>query len=98
LEDAIEEIKKSALELTKGQEDSASATKQIIDTLTQMLSREAKKAGLEDTMTVAQLSEKESKDIQKVNEKLEEITVKINALREAMQVQDVVVKTWFESE
>ena len=53
---------------------------------------------MEETMTVAQLSEKESKDIEKVNGKLEEITAKINALRETMQIQDVVVKTWFESE
>jgi hypothetical protein len=34
----------------------------------------------------------------KVNEKLEEIDAKILALREAMKLDDVVVKTWFESE
>jgi hypothetical protein len=44
------------------------------------------------------LSTKESKDAEKVNEKLEEINAKIAALREAMNVQDVVVKSWYESE
>ena len=49
-------------------------------------------------MAVSELSAKESKDMEKVNEKLEEINAKIAALREAMNVQDVVVKSWYESE
>ena len=36
--------------------------------------------------------------MEKVNEKLEEINAKIAALREAMNVQDVVVKSYYESE
>ena len=98
LENAVTEIKKTAEDLTRGQDDSADMVKQVLDLLNQKFSEAAKQAGLADTMTVAELSEKQAKDMQKVNEKLEEITAKINALREAMEVQDVVVKTWFESE
>ena len=98
MEDAITDIKAEAEKISSKQQDSSTNAKQIIDSLNQLLQREAKAAGLEDTMTVAALSEKESKDMEKVNAKLEEITAKINALREAMNVQDVVVKTWFESE
>jgi len=47
---------------------------------------------------VASLSEKESQDMEKVNDKLEELKAKIDALREAMNVQDVVVKSYYESE
>ena len=49
-------------------------------------------------MAVAPLTGKEAQDMEKVKEKLEEINAKIAALREAMNVQDVVVKSWYESE
>ena len=38
------------------------------------------------------------KDMEKVKDKLEEINAKIDALRDAMNVQDVVVKSYYESE
>ncbi|MBI3602300.1 MAG: hypothetical protein HY209_05345 [Candidatus Omnitrophica bacterium] len=98
LENSIEDIKTSAQDLTSGQGNSGNMAKQMIDKLNNILARQAKAAGLQETMSVSQLSAKESKDTQKVNEKLEEITAKVNALREAMQVQDVVVKAWYESE
>ena len=62
------------------------------------LYQQAKQAGLQKTMSVQGLSEKEAKDMEKVNEKLEEINVKIEAIREAMNVQDVVVKSYYESD
>jgi hypothetical protein len=47
---------------------------------------------------VAMQDAAKSKDMDKVREKLEEIDAKIKALREAMKTQDVVIKTWYESE
>jgi hypothetical protein len=37
-------------------------------------------------------------DMDAVNDKLEEIDAKINALKEAMDTEDAVVRTWFESD
>ena len=91
-------LKQNTEDIMSGKGGAGESTKQILDALNQLLAREAAKAGLEDTMTVAQLSEKEAKDMEKVNAKLEEISAKLQALQEAMQVQDVVVKSWFESE
>ena len=66
--------------------------------MTNFLNQQAAAAGLQKTMGVSNLSAKESQDMEKVNEKLEEINAKIDALREAMGVQDVVVKSYYESE
>jgi hypothetical protein len=73
-------------------------TQDAIDKLTQFLNQQAQQAGLQKTLTVTDLSAKEAQDMEKVNDKLEEIRAKIDALREAMNVQDVVVKSFYESE
>ena len=96
LEEAIADIQKATQDLTEGQAEGAGFAKEMLDALNKFLDKEAKKAGMDD-MGAGELSTKDAKDLDKVNEKLEEITAKLNALQEAMNVQDVVVKTWYES-
>ena len=98
LEDDVANIQQSATQLIQGTQNAPGLTQQTIDNLNKFLAEEAKKAGLQQPMTVKELSASEAKDMEKVNEKLEEINAKIAALREAMNVQDVVVKSWYESE
>jgi hypothetical protein len=68
-----------------------------IERLSQFLNAQAQQAGLQQTLSVKNLSAQEAKDMEKVNDKLEEINAKIDALREALNVQDVVVKSYYES-
>jgi predicted transcriptional regulator len=98
LEDDVANIQQSATQLIQGTANTPGLTQQSIDNLNKFLADQAKKAGLQQPMTTNDLSAKESRDMEKVNEKLEEINAKIAALREAMNVQDVVVKSWYESE
>jgi len=98
LEESVQNIQDSATQLVNGSQNAPTLTQETIDALVKFLNDQAKKAGLAPTMSVEQLSVKESKDMEKVNDKLEEIAAKIAALREAMKVQDVVVKSYYESE
>ena len=105
LQDAIDTIQSATNQLVNGTGAGAgngaggpSLTQDTIDKLTTFLNDQAKKAGMEKTLSVASLATNEAKDMEKVNEKLEEINAKIAALREAMNVQDIVVKSYYESE
>ena len=98
LQDAISNVQAATTQLTQGNQNNPGLTQELIDALNKFLSQQAQQAGLQKPMTVNDLSAKESQDMEKVNEKLEEIAAKIGALREAMNVQDVVVKSWYESE
>ena len=63
-----------------------------------ILEQQAKLAGLENTgLMVDNLTKQQAQDMERVNAKLEEIDAKLRALQEAMKVDDIVVKTWFES-
>ena len=98
LEDAIQNIQQAATQLVNGTENQPSLPQDTIDKLTQFLNKQAQQAGLQKTLGVSELSKQESQDMEKVNEKLEEINAKIAALREALNVQDVVVKSYYESD
>jgi len=98
MEDDIQNIQQAATQLVNGNENQPSLPQDTIDKLTNFLNQQAKQAGLQKTLGVAELSKRESQDMEKVNEKLEEIDAKISALREALNVQDVVVKSYYESD
>ena len=104
LEDDVQNIQESTTQLVNGTQGPGGAqqqpglTQQTLNSLTNFLNQQAKQAGLEKTLGVSGLSAKESQDMEKVNEKLEEIDAKIAALREALNVQDVVVKSYYESD
>jgi hypothetical protein len=98
LEDAVQNIQDATTSLTNGVNNAPGLAQATIDKLTQFLNQQAQQAGLQNTMGTKGLSAKESQDMEKVNDKLEEIKAKIDALREAMNVQDVVVKSYYESD
>ena len=98
MEDAIQNIQDATTNLTNGINSAPGLTQETIDKLTQFLNTQAQQAGLQKTLGAKGLSSKEAKDMEKVNDKLEEIKAKIDALREAMNVQDVVVKSYYESD
>jgi hypothetical protein len=97
LEDAIQSIQDATTQLTNGNNNAPGLTQETIDSLTKFLNQQALQTGLQKTLNTKDLSAQEAKDMEKVNDKLEEINAKIAALREAMNVQDVVVKSYYES-
>jgi len=98
LENEIQNIQSATTNLTQGIQNAPGLTQATIDKLAAFLNQKAQEAGLQKTLGVEGISQKETKDMEKVNDKLEEIKAKIEALREAMNVQDVVVKSFYESE
>lgn len=99
IRDYITDLQAEAAELKTKQDRTGGLAKQMLDLLTQSLNEQLKLAGLQDTVLAVQELQEEmyaNKDV--VNDKLEEINSKVEALREAMGSQDVVIKTWFESE
>ena len=55
-------------------------------------------SGIAGDIDIDNLTSVEAEDKENVLEKLDEINAKLNALKEAVEVNDVVVKTWFEAE
>jgi hypothetical protein len=103
LQGYIEDIQKAAIKVSKKQEESGGAVMEIVKALKKFLDDQAKAAGLGGEgagsgLEVAMKDIAKGKDLDKVKEKLEEIDAKIKALKEAMKSQDVVIKTWYESE
>jgi len=47
---------------------------------------------------VEELEEEEATSEEKIFAKLDEIIAKINAIKESVETDEVVVKTWFEAE
>jgi hypothetical protein len=71
----------------------------LVQMIKDVINEQAKQVGLDKTgLMIEDLTKKQARDTEKVNEKLDEIDAKVRALREAMKLDDVVVKTWFESE
>ena len=99
IESFIKDIQAAASNLGNKQDSISSFTEQIVGITTNILNEQATKAGLDSTgLMVESLSKQQARDAEKVTEKLEELDAKIRALQEAMKLDDVVVKTWFESE
>jgi hypothetical protein len=99
LEGYIKDIQASAMALADNQNAPGQMAQQIVGMIKDVLNEEAAKAGLDQTgLTTEGLTEKQAKDTEKIADKLEEMDAKINAIKEAMKLDDVVVKTWFESE
>jgi len=66
--------------------------------LTNFVNESAKAVGLGGgEIDVQGLTEEEASEEDKIYEKLEEINAKINALKESVESEDVIIKTWFES-
>jgi hypothetical protein len=99
LQQYINEIQQAALDLGGKQDATGELAQNLVGMVKDLLNEQAKLAGLEDTgLLIENLTKQQAKDSERVGNKLEEIDAKIRALQEAMKVDDVVVKTWFESE
>jgi hypothetical protein len=99
LEDYIKDIQNAAIALGPKQDATGTLAQQLVEMVRQLLNEQARQAGLAPTgMMIEELSKQQAKDAEKVSDKLEEINVKVRALQEAMKIDDVVVKTWFENE
>ncbi|HPG99181.1 MAG TPA: hypothetical protein PLT39_09900, partial [Thermotogota bacterium] len=98
LDTALSDLKTSIAAITEAQVSAEGVASQILSTLTNFVNEAAEALGLGDSdMTVDALTEQEAGDEEKVFAKLDEINAKLNALKEAIETDEVVVKTWFES-
>gem|GEM_PF-4201714 len=98
LDGAMEELKIASATISESQLETGNVASEMLSKLSKFLNESAKSLGMEgDISSVAQLQADEAKDIKKVHEKLVEINTKLEALRESVGKQDVVVKSWFES-
>ena len=66
--------------------------------LTNLVEQSAKALGLAgDGIKIEPLKKGEEVDMSHVNEKLDEIKTKVAVLKESVEADQVVVKSWFES-
>jgi hypothetical protein len=99
LQKYIKEIQAAALDLGGKQDATSELAQNLVGMVKNLINEQAKLAGLENTgLKIDELTRQQAKDMEIVGTKLEEIDAKVRALQEAMKLDDVVVKTWFESE
>jgi len=91
LQTAAEAISESQVEL-------GTLSSQIMGTLSTFVNEAAEALGIGVEVQVEDLTEEEATDEEKVQAKLDEINAKLSAIREAMETEDVVIKSWFEGE
>ena len=97
LEAALKELKTSAEAISESQVESGALASEMIDKLSNVLNESAKAVGLEGTGVEAEgLTKEEAIDNKKISDKLDEIRAKLEALKESVETQDVVIKTYFE--
>ncbi|MFH1360041.1 MAG: LamG domain-containing protein [Candidatus Omnitrophota bacterium] len=92
------ELRTSAEAISASQVESNTLAAEIIDTLTNFVNESAKAVGLVGEGVEVQPFESGAiVDAAKIDNKLSEIIVKVSAIKESVEKQDVVVKTYFES-
>jgi len=96
LDSAMEELKIASETISESQLETGNLASEMLSKLSDVVSESAKSLGVEG-MSVEPLSSTEAEDLNKVHQKLAEINTKLDALRESVGKQDVVVKSWFES-
>ena len=99
IEEHVKNLQAEAMGLGGKQDATSGLAQEIVTSFKELINAQARLAGLEDTgLRIEDLTKQQAKDMEKVQEKLDEIDVKMRALQEAMKLDDVVVKTWYESE
>jgi len=96
LEDIIGDIEEITVSISENTGESEALSLEMLSILTELVNQSAESLGL--NLEVKQLTEEETKDIEKVNDKLIEIDAKIQAIKESMSLDEVVIKTYFETE
>ncbi|NLE64364.1 MAG: hypothetical protein GX606_00390, partial [Elusimicrobia bacterium] len=99
IEGYVKDLKSAASAIGSKQEAVGGMAQDFVSMVQDMMKQQAQALGLEETgLAVGDMAKQGAPDLEKINDKLDEIDAKIRALQEAMKVEDVVVKTWFESE
>jgi uncharacterized membrane-anchored protein YhcB (DUF1043 family) len=98
LDEALAQLRTAAEAISESQVESEQLTTEILTTLGNFVNESAKAVGLGGTgVEVEGLGSGEMSDQSKVQQKLDEINAKLNAIKDAIETEDVVVKTWFAS-
>jgi len=98
LDGAMEELKIATETISQSQLETGNVASDMLSKLSKFLDESAKSLGVEgEAVTVKDLAADQARDMKKVHEKLQEINTKLEALRESVGKQDVVVKSWFET-
>ena len=99
LENSLKELHTATETISESQVESGKLAAEILDTLGNVVNESVKAAGLgeDENLMVSPLSDQEISDEGKIHEKLDEINAKLNALKESVESDEVVVKSWFEN-
>jgi hypothetical protein len=99
LEGYIKDIQVAAMGLGGKQDAMGEVSQQLIGLVKDLMNQQATGAGLGGSgLALEGLGQQQARDAEKVSEKLDEMDAKIRAIYEAMNVDDVIVKTWFTAE
>ncbi|HRZ40109.1 MAG TPA: hypothetical protein P5246_03780, partial [Candidatus Omnitrophota bacterium] len=97
LQERIDDLKTATQAISESQVETGTLASEILNTLTAFVRESAAAAGLEgEGLSIQDLSTEQAKDREKVTSKLDEINAKLTAIKESIEINDVVVKTWFE--
>jgi len=99
LESALADLRTAAETISESQVETGTVATEVLTTLTKFVNETSKALGIGgEDIKVEDITDEEAQDKETVLEKLDEINAKLNALKEAIEINDVVVKTWFEAE
>ena len=90
------ELESAAGEIADAAASSESTALEMMDTLSELVNQSAESLGLQ--IEIKELTQEERKDSEKVSDKLVEIDAKLSAIKESIAQDEIVVKTYFESE
>jgi len=94
--DALSQLQTAAEAISESQVESGTLASEILTTLTKFVNESSKALGLGEEIEISELGADEADDGRKVHDKLNEINAKLDALKESVEMDKVVVKTWFE--
>jgi len=94
---ALEELKSAANQISAAHIETGELAQEILGTLTNFVNESAKALGLDSTeLTIEDLTDEEAEEEENVYEKIDEINAKLAAIKESIEKDEVVVKSWFE--
>jgi len=96
LETTLSELSNLASQISDNQLDYGTVAEDMLDTLGELVNQASKSLGLE--IEIKELVQQDYDNVEKVNDKLQEIDAKLSALKESIAEDDVIIKSWFESE
>jgi len=96
LSSMVEDIRAATADLSSSTGDSEAYAVEMIDMLAGLVNQSADIYGLE--LEIKTLNETEITDLDTIKEKLNEMNAVLLAIKESVDADDIVVKTWFESD